>query len=113
MRQGTSLAVLVADGPLVSRHRPSVDVLFNSVARVAGRSAVGVVLTGMGDDGARGLGQMKQAGATAIAQDAASCVVFGMPKAAIERVDVDLVLPLARIPEAILSGAAPGRPGQS
>ena len=79
-RSGARYYVEIKDGPLVCRHRPSVDVLFRSAARYAGRNAVGVILTGMGDDGARGMLEMKQAGATTIAQDEQSCVVFGMPK---------------------------------
>ncbi len=100
-------AVQVTDGPLVSRHRPSVDVLFRSVAQNVGPSAIGVILTGMGDDGARGLAEMKQTGAATIAQDEASCVVFGMPKEAIARGAVDEVINLARIPAAVLSKTDP------
>ena len=92
----------VTDGPLVSRHRPSVDFLFNSVARAAGKNAVGVIMTGMGSDGADGLLKMKQAGAVTIAQDEASCVVFGMPKAAIGQDAVDEVVSLPDIAGAIL-----------
>ncbi|MCH1924067.1 chemotaxis response regulator protein-glutamate methylesterase [Shewanella sp. C32] len=77
-------AVNVIDGPLVNRHKPAVDVLFRSVAKIAAKDAAGYILTGMGDDGARGLLEMRQAGAETIAQDEASCVVFGMPKEAIE-----------------------------
>jgi two-component system chemotaxis response regulator CheB len=91
------------DGPLVARHRPSVDVLFRSVAQAAGPNAVGVILTGMGDDGADGLLEMKRAGGSTIAQDEASCVVFGMPRAAVERGAVDDTLPLHRIAGAILA----------
>jgi two-component system, chemotaxis family, protein-glutamate methylesterase/glutaminase len=94
---GASLVVNVMDGPLVSRHRPSVDVLFRSVAVSAGRNAVGVIMTGMGDDGAQGLLEMKDTGAVTIAQDEASCVVFGMPREAISRGAVDFVLPLDQI----------------
>jgi two-component system, chemotaxis family, protein-glutamate methylesterase/glutaminase len=96
-RNGTELVVQILDGPLVSRHRPSVDVLFRSVAISIGSKAVGVIMTGMGDDGAQGLCEMKEAGAATIAQDEASCVVFGMPKEAISRGAVDVVVPLERI----------------
>jgi two-component system chemotaxis response regulator CheB len=89
--------VELRNGPLVSRHRPSVDVLFRSVAQAAGGSAVGILLTGMGDDGATGLLEMKTAGATTIAQDEATSVVFGMPKEAIARGAVGTVLPLGQI----------------
>ncbi len=104
-RSGAQYVVEVIDGPLVSRHRPSVDVLFRSVAQAAGPNAIGVIMTGMGDDGAEGLLEMKHAGAVTIAQDEASCVVFGMPKEAIDRGAVDEVLPLSRIPEVILRRA--------
>ncbi|WP_130471398.1 protein-glutamate methylesterase/protein-glutamine glutaminase [Candidatus Magnetaquicoccus inordinatus] len=96
-RSGARYLVEVKDGPLVSRHRPSVDVLFRSAARYAGKNAVGVIMTGMGDDGARGMLEMKQAGATNIAQDEQSCVVFGMPKEAIKHGGVDIVKPLDKI----------------
>jgi len=102
-RNGAQYVVRVVDGPLVARHRPSVDVLFRSVAQAAGANAVGVIMTGMGDDGADGLLEMKKAGASTIAQDEATSVVFGMPKVAIERGAVDEVLPLQRITHAILS----------
>lgn len=101
-RCGTRLYVQVTNGPLVSRHRPSIDVLFRSVAQAAGANATGVILTGMGDDGAAGLGEMHDAGAYTIAQDEATSVVFGMPKEAIARRAVDAVLPLDRIAAAIL-----------
>jgi two-component system chemotaxis response regulator CheB len=104
-RSGARYFVDIKDGPLVCRHRPSVDVLFRSAARYAGPNAVGVILTGMGDDGARGMLEMKQAGAVNIAQDEATCVVFGMPKEAIKAGGVDTVLPLPSIPAAILSHA--------
>ncbi|HEY7188755.1 MAG TPA: chemotaxis response regulator protein-glutamate methylesterase [Vicinamibacterales bacterium] len=103
VRNGAQYAVKVMDGPLVSRHRPSVDVLFRSVAQSVGANAVGVLMTGMGDDGAEGLLEMKRAGASTIAQDEASSVVFGMPRAAIDRGAVDEVLPLARIASAVLA----------
>jgi two-component system chemotaxis response regulator CheB len=102
VRDGAHYAVRLDDGPLVSRHRPSVDVLFRSVARVAGSNAVGVILTGMGDDGADGLGELREAGAVTLAQDEASCVVFGMPKEAIARGAVTRVVPLAHLPATIL-----------
>ncbi|HTC49431.1 MAG TPA: chemotaxis response regulator protein-glutamate methylesterase [Candidatus Aquilonibacter sp.] len=96
-RSGDELVIQVVDGPLVSRHRPSVDVLFRSVAISTGSKAVGIIMTGMGDDGAQGLYEMKAAGATTIAQDEESCIVFGMPKEAISRGAVDVVVPLGRI----------------
>jgi len=104
-RSGARYHVSVRDGPLVSRHRPSVDVLFRSAARSAGRNAVGVIMTGMGDDGARGLLEMKQAGAYTLAQDEATCIVFGMPKEAIARGAAAKVLPLQAIaPEILRAG---------
>ncbi len=96
-RSGARYYVEVKEGPLVNRHRPSVDVLFRSAARYAGANAVGVIMTGMGDDGAKGLLEMKEAGARTIAQDEKSCVVFGMPKEAIKLGGVDKVLPLDEI----------------
>jgi two-component system chemotaxis response regulator CheB len=104
-RSGARYYVEVKDGPLVCRHRPSVDVLFRSAARYAGRNAVGVILTGMGDDGARGLREMKEAGAITIAQDEATCIVFGMPKEAIKLGGVDKVLPLTAIVGSMLTHA--------
>ena len=101
-RSGARYYVEVRDGPLVCRHRPSVDVLFRSVARYAGRNAVGVIMTGMGDDGAHGMEEMKVAGAQTIAQDEATSVVFGMPREAIKRGAVDHVLPLGRIAAEVL-----------
>lgn len=101
-RSGARYYVEVKDGPLVCRHRPSVDVLFRSTARYAGRNAIGVIMTGMGDDGARGMREMKEAGACTIAQDEKSCVVFGMPKEAIALGGVEKVLPLERIAPEIL-----------
>jgi two-component system, chemotaxis family, protein-glutamate methylesterase/glutaminase len=105
-RSGANYRVSVREGPLVSRHRPSVDVLFRSAAHSAGGNAVGVIMTGMGDDGARGLEEMKQAGARTIAQDEASSVVFGMPKEAIARGCVDRIAPLSQIAQEILRMAA-------
>ena len=102
-RSGARYYVEVRDGPLVCRHRPSVDVLFRSAARYAGQNAVGVILTGMGDDGARGMLEMKQAGAVTIAQDEATCVVFGMPKEAIRLGAVHKVLPLEAVAGAIVA----------
>lgn len=96
-RSGARYFVEVKDGPLVSRHRPSVDVLFRSTARYAGANALGVIMTGMGDDGANGLLEMKQAGAHTVAQDEKSSVVFGMPKEAIERGAADIILSLEQI----------------
>ncbi|MGA2192112.1 MAG: chemotaxis response regulator protein-glutamate methylesterase [Nitrospirota bacterium] len=101
-RSGARYYVQVKDGPLVCRHRPSVDVLFRSAARYAGKNAIGVIMTGMGDDGARGMLEMRQAGAHTIAQDCDSCVVFGMPKEAIKNGGVERVLPLDAIPQAVL-----------
>jgi two-component system chemotaxis response regulator CheB len=102
-RSGTHYLVDVVDGPLVNRHRPSVDVLFRSVARHAGANALGIIMTGMGDDGALGLKEMHDAGARTIAQDEASCVVFGMPNEAIKLGAVDTTLPLGAIADAIVS----------
>lgn len=101
-RSGARYHVEVRNGPLVCRHRPSVDVLFRSAARYAGRNAVGVILTGMGDDGARGMAELKEAGAHTIAQDEATCVVFGMPHEAIKRGAAHRVLPLPAIAAAVL-----------
>ena len=109
-RNGAQYMVRVVDGPLVARHRPSVDVLFRSVAQAAAANAVGVIMTGMGDDGADGLLEMKKAGASTIAQDEATSVVFGMPKVAIDRGAVDEVLPLQRIAHAILARTGLARP---
>ena len=102
-RSGARYYVEIKEGPLVCRHRPSVDVLFRSAARYAGQNALGVILTGMGDDGARGMLEMRQAGAVTVAQDESTCVVFGMPKEAIKLNGVDKVLPLTSIAGYILS----------
>jgi two-component system chemotaxis response regulator CheB len=96
-RTGTRYTINIIDGPHVSRHRPSIDVMFRSASQVAGRNAMGVILTGMGDDGARGLLEMRQAGSHTIAQDEESCVVFGMPKEAIQRGAAAKVVPLSRV----------------
>jgi two-component system chemotaxis response regulator CheB len=96
-RSGARYYVEIKEGPLVSRHRPSVDVLFRSAARYAGKNAVGVIMTGMGDDGAKGLLEMKEAGAVTIAQDEQSCVVFGMPKEAVKLGAAERVLSLEHI----------------
>jgi two-component system chemotaxis response regulator CheB len=101
-RSGARYFVEVAEGPLVNRHRPSVDVLFRSAARYAGKNAMGIILTGMGDDGAKGLKEMFDAGAYTIAQDAESCVVFGMPKEAIECGGVSKILPLQKIADEVI-----------
>ncbi|HXY95680.1 MAG TPA: chemotaxis response regulator protein-glutamate methylesterase [Steroidobacteraceae bacterium] len=101
-RSGAQYYVEIREGPPVSRHCPSVDVLFRSVAKAAGRNALGVIMTGMGDDGARGLKEMRDAGAHTIAQDEASCIVFGMPKEALRLDAAERVLSLDELPEAIL-----------
>ncbi|HEY4642320.1 MAG TPA: chemotaxis response regulator protein-glutamate methylesterase [Thermoanaerobaculia bacterium] len=108
-RSGTRYYVQVSSGPLVSRHRPSVDVLFRSVAQAAGSSAVGVILTGMGDDGAEGLLEMRESGARTIAQDEATSVIFGMPKEAIARGAAMEVLALGEIAGAVLERGRPVR----
>ncbi|NJC89329.1 MAG: chemotaxis response regulator protein-glutamate methylesterase [Desulfuromonas sp.] len=101
-RSGARYYVHIKDGPLVSRHRPSVDVLFRSVARYAGLNAIGVIMTGMGDDGARGMFEMKQSKAVNLAQDEESCVVFGMPQEAIKHGGVDKVLPLEKLADEVM-----------
>ncbi|HAK88375.1 MAG TPA: chemotaxis response regulator protein-glutamate methylesterase [Nitrospiraceae bacterium] len=105
-RNGAMYYVDISDGPMVNFVRPSVDVLFRSVAKCAGKNAVGVILTGMGEDGARGLREMKEAGAFTVAQDEASSIVFGMPKRAIEMGAADKVLPLDNIAEAVVKSAS-------
>ncbi len=105
-RSGTRYYVEVKDGPLVSRHRPSVDVLFRSAARYAGQNAVGVIMTGMGGDGSKGMLEMKQAGSVNLAQDEASSVVFGMPKEAIKLGATDRVLPLKDLAGAVLKACS-------
>ncbi len=102
-RSGARYYVQVKDGPLVCRHRPSVEVLFNSVAKTAGRNAVGVMLTGMGGDGSRAMLEMKEAGSVNVAQNEETCVVFGMPKEAIKLGAVDYIEPLDKITERVLA----------
>ncbi|MEA3544684.1 MAG: chemotaxis protein CheB, partial [Thermodesulfobacteriota bacterium] len=101
-RSGARYYVEIKDGPLVSRHRPSVDVLFRSAARYAGKNCVGVIMTGMGDDGAKGMLEMKEAGSFNIAQDEATSVVYGMPKEAFKLGGVDKVSPLQNIAREVL-----------
>ncbi|SEI23540.1 two-component system, chemotaxis family, response regulator CheB [Pseudomonas asplenii] len=103
-RSGAQYVVEIVDGPPVSRHKPSVDVLFRSVARAAGANATGIIMTGMGDDGARGLREMYDAGAYTLGQDEASCVVYGMPKEARKLDAVHREIPLDHIPASILKG---------
>ena len=105
-RSGAVYQVQVKSGPLVTRHRPSVDVLFKSCAKYGGKNVVGVIMTGMGGDGADGMKIMHDQGAVNVAQDETSCVVYGMPKEAVARGGVDHVVPLGRIPEMILRLAA-------
>jgi two-component system chemotaxis response regulator CheB len=105
-RSGAYYYMEVVDGPLVNRHRPSVDVLFRSAAKCAGANVLGMIMTGMGDDGARGLKEMRDAGAATIAQDEASCVVFGMPKEAIRMGGAQRVLPLTDLPRSMLEFGA-------
>jgi two-component system, chemotaxis family, protein-glutamate methylesterase/glutaminase len=107
-RDGAQYRVKVADGPPVNRHKPSVDVLFRSVARYAGPNAMGVIMTGMGDDGARGLKEMRDAGAETVGQDEATCVVYGMPGEAAALGAVGTQLPLPRIPNAVQAFAGKG-----
>ncbi len=101
-KAGGQYFVVVADGPPVNRHKPSVDVLFQSAAACAGRDALAIILTGMGNDGARGMKLMHDGGARTVAQDEASCVVFGMPMEAIRTGGVDDVLPLNKVADAIM-----------
>lgn len=101
-RSGARYYVEVKDGPLVNRHRPSVDVLFRSTARHAGKNAIGIIMTGMGSDGVKGLLEMKEAGAKTVAQDENSCVVFGMPKEAIKINAANKILPLNKMAEYII-----------
>jgi two-component system chemotaxis response regulator CheB len=110
-RSGAQYHVDVVDGPLVSRHRPSVDVLFRSVAKCAGRNALGIIMTGMGDDGAHGLKELHDMGARTLAQDEASCVVYGMPKEAVKLGAADRVLPLSEIHLEIVNSLQPSISG--
>jgi two-component system chemotaxis response regulator CheB len=105
-RNGAQYHVEIMAGPLVNRHRPSVDVLFRSVAKAAGANALGVIMTGMGDDGAAGLAEMRTAGARTLAQDEESCVVFGMPKEAIKRGGVERQVSLSAIGREIMAQAS-------
>jgi two-component system, chemotaxis family, protein-glutamate methylesterase/glutaminase len=102
-RSGANYVTQLSDAPPVSRHKPSVDVLFDSAAENAGKNAIGVIMTGMGKDGAAGMAKMKQAGAYNFAQDEASCVVFGMPKEAIAQGGVEQILPLVDLPKAVFA----------
>jgi len=111
-RSGARYYVEVRDGPLVSRHRPSVDVLFRSAARYAGCNAVGAILTGMGDDGAAGMKELLDGGAHTIAQDESSCVVYGMPKEAVTKGGVEKVLSLDQIASGILGATDNNIPNQ-
>ncbi|MDX7990254.1 chemotaxis response regulator protein-glutamate methylesterase [Xenorhabdus sp. Reich] len=108
-RSGANYQIMITNTLPVNRHRPSVDVLFRSVAQCAGRNAVGVILTGMGSDGAAGLREMKQAGAYTLAQSEASCVVFGMPRAAIQLGAVDDVMDIQKISKAMLAKLSVGQ----
>jgi two-component system, chemotaxis family, protein-glutamate methylesterase/glutaminase len=102
-RTGSQYFVEVKDGPVINRHRPSVDVLFRSVAQNAGQNALGIIMTGMGDDGARGMLEMHQTGAYCVAQDEETCVVYGMPKEAVKRNAVDKIMPLEEIADMIMN----------
>ncbi len=108
-RSGAQYRVEIKDGPLVSRHRPSVDVLFRSTAQAAGKNALGIIMTGMGDDGAHGLKELHDTGALTIAQDEASCVVYGMPKEAVKLGGTDGELPLSAIPNLIIQSPSRGK----
>ncbi|MDC9621493.1 chemotaxis response regulator protein-glutamate methylesterase [Xenorhabdus sp. XENO-7] len=108
-RSGANYQIMTNRAPPVNRHRPSVDVLFRSVAKYAGRNAVGVILTGMGSDGAAGLLEMKQAGAYTLAQSEASCVVFGMPRAAIQLGAIDDIMDIQKISKAMLAKISAGQ----
>jgi len=101
-RSGAQYRVEVKDGPLVSRHRPSVDILFRSTSQAAGQNSIGIILTGMGDDGAKGMRELHKVGALTIAQDEATCVVYGMPKEAVKLGCVDAQIPLFDVPALIV-----------
>jgi len=101
--KGRKLCIAVKDGPLVSRHRPSADVLFRSVAKTAGPKALGIIMTGMGDDGAAGLCEMREAGAATLGQNKETCVVYGMPAVAMQRGAVEQEVPLEAIADKIIS----------
>jgi two-component system chemotaxis response regulator CheB len=103
-RSGACYHVEVKDGPRVNHHRPSVNVLFSSMAKTAGKNATGIIMTGMGDDGASGLKEMHDAGAYTVAQDEETCLIFGMPREAIKLGGVDQVMGLSDIPRVILAG---------
>ena len=105
-RSGARYYVEVKDGPLVSRHRPSVDVLFRSASRYAGKNAVGVIMTGMGDDGAKGMKEMHDSGSYTIAQDEKTCIVYGMPAEAVKLGGVDEIVPLQNITARALAAAS-------
>lgn len=104
-RSGTRYYVEIKEGPLVSRHRPSVDVLFRSAARYAGKNAIGIIMTGMGDDGAKGMREMHDAGAYTIAQDEQSCIVYGMPGEAVKNGGVDKIVPLQNIAQTMMNAS--------
>ncbi|MDD2864322.1 MAG: chemotaxis response regulator protein-glutamate methylesterase [Methylococcales bacterium] len=108
-RSGAHYHVEIVDGPLVTRHRPSVDVLFRSVAKCAGKNALGIIMTGMGDDGARGLKEMHEMGAHTLGQDEETCVVYGMPKEAFKLGAVNKEIPLQRIAHEIVAYGGIGR----
>ena len=107
-KAGGQYFAVIADGPPVNRHKPSVDVLFRSAAECAGRDALAIILTGMGDDGARGMKLLHDRGARTIAQNEETCVVFGMPREAIKLGGVDEVVPISRVAHAILAFDARG-----
>ncbi len=104
-RSGATYYVAVKDGPAVCRQKPSVEVMFNSVAKFAGANAVGAILTGMGDDGAEGLLTMRNTGAHTIAQDEETCVVFGMPKEAIKKGGAEVIVPLQKVANTLIQFA--------